>query len=367
MLRLTLILLALVLPALEPAWAQARPPRLFPDHASAVLEILPKGYARITPIARAQGASLPRARALLEASASSGDSRLAARAEAMLTQLPPATDPQSIRRLQAFLAQHRHDFEAAVSHLDAMLAQDPRDASARLSRAQVQLVRGRLDLARRDCLGLALGIDSGEGLICLAAWSLRRGDAANAALLADRWLAQAGPTDPSRRFVLILRAEAAARGGQSADAWFRLALARAPQDVRSLAAYARYLRASGRPRDALALLETAPRADGLLLQRSLAAQALHTPGAPALVAAQARRFREARRVGATIELRDEAEFLLATTDDASRPLALALENFKQQRDYEDVDILLRSARAAGRPGALAPLQAWARSQQLTLP
>ena len=47
-------------------------------------------------------------------------------------------------------------------------------------------------------------------------------------------------------------------------------------------------------------------------------------------------------------------------------LDLALRNFADQRDYEDVDVLRRSALAARRPDALQPLQAWAATQGLSL-
>lgn len=364
--RQVLPALVLLLAAALPMGAHARPAIRFPTDAGAVLEVLPRGYARIAPQARAAKPSLSHVQALLEASARSGDARLAARAQAQLGQLPPSADPQTVRLFAAFLAQHRHDFAGAIRELDAALEVDPRHAGALLARSQVQLVRGRLDLARRDCLVLALAVDSGQGTVCLAAWSLRRGDTRGAAQLADHWLGQAGSDDPSRRYMLVLRAEVAARAGQPADAWFRRALAVSPQDVRSLAAYARYLRGSGRHAEALDLLASAPSADGLLFQRTLAAWALGTPEASALVSAQARRFREARTLGAVIEARDEAEFLLATGKDAPRALSLALENFAEQRDHEDVELLLRSARAAGRPEALAPLRAWARDQQVPL-
>ena len=347
--------------------SQARPALRVPTRADAVLEFLPHGYSRLAGGERSIPPTTAQVGALLDAAARSGDARLATRAEALLPRLPTSTDPQALRLLRAFAAQHRHDFRGALLQLDAALADDSRNAVARLTRAQVQLVQGRLDLARRDCIALVLNIDSGAGLTCLTALSLRRGDADSAARLADQWLAQTDATDPMRGYMLVLRAEAAGCRQGAADAWFEKALALSPRDVRALAAYARCLRAAGRNRETVALLGPRPASDGLAFQRTLAAWDLHLPGSAGDLRALGRRFDQARRVGAPVELRDEAEFLLATRQAPERALQLALRNFEQQRDREDVDVLLRSARAADRPAALAGLRDWARSQQLAVP
>ncbi|MEO6263874.1 MAG: hypothetical protein ABIO58_02735, partial [Luteimonas sp.] len=91
------------------------------------------------------------------------------------------------------------------------------------------------------------------------------------------------------------------------------------------------------------------------------------PSAPALIEAQGRRYALAHALGSQPEIRDEAEYMLTLRGDAASALALAMRNFENQRDYEDVNLLQRAAKAAGRPDALEPMQAWARSQQLDLP
>ncbi|HJW47039.1 MAG TPA: hypothetical protein VJ484_11195, partial [Lysobacter sp.] len=155
-------------------------------------------------------------------------------------------------------------------------------------------------------------------------------------------------------------------GDADADARFRRALAAAPDDVRTLAAYARFLRHAGRHREAATLLTAHTDHDGLQLQCALAAQRSDPTQAAALAAAQARRYALAHALGSEPELRDEAEFLLALRHDPVAALELAQRNFRTQRDYEDVDILQRAALAAQRPQALGPLQAWAQSQRLSL-
>lgn len=351
------------------AGAPGRPQAWVPDSEATVIERLPRGYATLMPTGPApvSGAlpSLPEAERLLATAAATGDARLAARAAGLLARLGDHNAPAMLRA-RAFSAQHQHDFSAAVALLDRVIALESRDGDARLARAQIELVRGNLDRARADCVALALGVDAGRGMLCVAALALRRGQHADAARLSERWLAQAPADDPLRRHALLQRAEIAARAGDpAAETWFRDAHALAPDDVRTLSAHARHLRAAGRHRDLLALLAQAPDSDGIALQRALAAHALGLAEAPALLARQSRRYRLARALGSEPELRDEAELLLARGD-AHAALALAQRNFAGQRDHEDVDLLLRAASAGGRPDALHGLRRWAASQGVAL-
>jgi thioredoxin-like negative regulator of GroEL len=358
----------------SPANAADRPATRIPPTSSEVLEVLPRGYAQVMPRARApaiQGLSEARrvaeATALLSVAARSGDARLARRADAILSAIPAGAASPGLLRARAFAAQHRHDFAASLRALDQLVSADPRDGGARFARAQVQLVRGRIDLARADCASLAFAVDSDLGLACAAAVALRTGDHDAASRLSERWLASADGEREMRRYVTTLRAESSARAGRpDADRWFRGALALAPGDVRTLSAYARHLLASGRPRDAATLLATVD-GDGPALQRAMAASAIGDPATPALVRAIGRRFARARAMGEPPELRDEAEYALTLRRDPVAALRLARENFLTQRDHEDVDLLVRAARASADPAALREVRAWARGQRLPLP
>lgn len=346
--------------------AAQRPPITIPAHKDTVLERLPRGYAALLPSSTAE-LSISRVERLLATAARTGDARLAARAEQLLATMPADSNAAAVIKARAFSAQHRHDFSGAVRLLDGLIASDPRDGEARLARAQIQMVRGQLDRARSDCVALALSVDADFGLLCVAALSLRNGQFENAATVADRWLAQPSSDRGLRRHVLVMRGEIASRAhAVNADSYFKHALELAPDDVRTLAAYARHLHANDRDQDVLQLLAHAPRSDSLQLQHALAAHAEHLPQAPAMIAAQARRYALAHAVGSEPELRDEAEFLLTLRNDPNGALELAKRNFRTQRDVEDVSILQRAAKAADRPDALAPLHAWAKSQQLSL-
>lgn len=366
-------LLASAVLAMPVAAARERPPFIVPGDPRTEIGRLPAGYARLVPVA-GQAAVAPRvpeigqAQRLLQVAARTGDGRLASRAGQILSRLPESDPRPAVLAARAFAAQHRHDFAGALRWLDRWIEVEPRSGDARLARAQVHLVGGRLDLARKDCAALALGIDVRDGILCAAGLALRRGEYAQAASLADRWLARASPKDGDLGYVRILRAEAAARGGDPrAHALFRRALARDPDDVRTLAAYARYLRASGRNREVLQLLSGSAAHEGLRLQYALAAHAVAAPQAAALADAMARRHALAHAAGAAPELRDEAEFLLTLRSDPEGALRLASRNFASQRDVEDVDILVRAATAANRPDALRPLREWAAAHGLPPP
>jgi Tfp pilus assembly protein PilF len=360
----SITLLALLVPL--GALAQ-RPPAVVPKQADTVIERLPDGYAEVMPRVGAPP-SPESALALLEAGARSGDARLIARADAVLARVADGRATPAHLRARAYVAQYRHDFGTALGLLDRTIQLDPRDGDARLARAQILLVQGKIAQARRECASLALGVDVSRGSLCIAAVALRRGEYDAAARLLERWLERAGPQDDARRHALVLRAEVASRRGDAdADAWFRRALALDPRDVRTLAAMSRHLRGSDRPSGAYALLADAPASDHLLIERALAAQASGRDDAKALADSVARRFALSRTLGIEPDLRDEAEYALVLARDPAAALPLAERNFAEQRDYEDVELLRRAALAAGRPQAWRPVEAWARSQDLSRP
>lgn len=365
-------LLAIAMPA-----AAQRPPRVVPDRGDALVGTLPRGYAGLEPAvstvptagaaASAGTTDIARIGSLLQAASMTGDTRLVARADALLSRQPAADGNPDLLRLRAYSAQHTHDFSGAIRLLDRLIELQPRNAGARLSRAEIRLVQGRIDSARADCRALALGVDADTGLLCAASLALRTGEYQVAANLLDRSLGAFAANDPRSAFALLARAEVASRAGDAdADARYRQALAASPGDIRMRVAYARHLRRAGRDADVESILAGSEQSDTAQLQRTLAAVAADRPDARALVAAQGRRYATAHAVGSQPELRDEAEYLLLKGKPRDA-LALALRNFEEQRDFEDVDILLRAADAAEEPGALARLRAWEKAQGLTTP
>lgn len=353
------------------AWAQ-RPAVSEPLRRDTVIDVLPSGYAALMPRADAgtsrSPGSVADADALIATAARSGDARLIGRAEKILERHRGPHETPAVLRSRAYIAQYRHDFDTALALLDRAIARDPRNADSRLARAQILLVGGEVERARRECTALAVGIDADRGLMCVAAVELRRGRHAQAASLLDHWLARAQPKGETARHALVMRAEAASRAGdKDAEAWFRKALAIDPRDVRTLAAFSRHLREIRRPDEALRVLSDAPASDHILLERALAAHEAGRTDAKLIAKMLAQRFALARQLGIEPDLRDEAEYWLTLRNDPKRALPLAQRNFEHQRDREDVDLLRRAATAAQAPDAWTPVATWADAQNIELP
>ena len=370
MLRLSLVLLMLCLCF----QAKAQKPAAFvPTDPQTVIERLPRGYSAVSalsqPSSPSSAAAIEQAGRLLVAAAQTGDARLASRADALLSRFPATDNRPEVLRMRAFSAQHSHDFAQAERLLDRLVARDPRAGDARLARAQIHILGGRLDAARGDCAALVLGVDAGNGMLCVAMLSLRQGRYPAAASAADLWLSQnAGGDVEGRRFALTLRGEIGARAGErDVERYFRRALRLAPDDVRTLAAYARYLRGAQREREVEALLSGHTEHEGLQLQRALALRGSDPAKAGAIAAALTRSYASAHSLGRAPELRDEAELMLSFRGDARQAMRLAQSNFRDQRDEEDVDLLYRAAVAAQDTQALRQLREWAAAQRLPLP
>ncbi|GAB6195283.1 tetratricopeptide repeat protein [Lysobacter xanthus] len=345
-----------------------RPPARIPSNPDEVLERLPAGFSAATAHRPGRTAPPQQILSMLALAATTGDTRLSERAQRLLDAYPRNTPNTEIVRARAFAAQHRHDFAESLMQLERLLALSPRDGDALLSRAQIQLVQGRVDRTRVDCGRLSLQIDAGLGMLCAASLSLRLQQWTTAATFADRWLSAAGGDPALRRYGLLLRGEIASRAGEpDADRWFTHAMTLGSGDVRSIAAFSRHLRRNGRDMAAIQMLRAAPLTDTLLLEHALAAQHVQAPEVAALRAELGRRFALAHATGQPTELRDEAEYELSLQRNPARALDLALRNFESQRDAEDVELLVRTAKAARRPRALDGLRAWAASQHVPVP
>jgi hypothetical protein len=297
--------------------------------------------------------------ALIARAAATGDVALADHAETLVMRDPTRADSSEGLLLRAWAAQHRHEFGAANVLLERLLTREPRHAAALDIRAGIALTTGALRRAAGDCARLAL-IDAARSVLCTAQLERARARPARAAELLQRWLDQGATESPLRAHALLLRAELAAMLlDPDTEARFLAARGAAPEDLRTLVAYARWLRQSGRAGDALALLEGRDAPDALLLERALAARAV----GDATDAARFTELLEARQralhaAGLEPELRDAAELALSLRGDARVALALARGNFARQREPEDVLLLERAAAAANAPDALRELAAW---------
>lgn len=297
-----------------------------------------------------------------------GDPRELGQAQAALAPWwRSAAAPASVRLLRASIRQSQHQFGPALQELQDLLDEAatplPIQAQAELSRAALMQLRGRWPEAEAGCTRLtgsryaALGpMVALHGRICLAELASLRGATAEA----ERELARlAGATGAPHAWIALLRAELAERRGSAdAETLYRQALALAPE-VYTRAAYADWLLAQRRWRDAAALLQDQQASDALRLRLAIAWQRGGDARAAAARGELAQRFAAAQERGAdgVGHERELARFALDLQGDAPAALRHALANWVQQREPADALLLVRAAHAAGRPKAAAEVLA----------
>ncbi|MCG8614280.1 MAG: hypothetical protein MI864_27525 [Pseudomonadales bacterium] len=147
-----------------------------PEDDAEVLLVLPPSFlqgralqqAHINEVARLDQA-LPLARQYLNLAELDGDPRWYGKAQSVL--MPwweSALVPDHFRLFKARILQHKHLFDDAMEELDLVLIHQPQHVEARLNRAQIHLLQGRSELARKDCKYLALLTTADITLNCVA-------------------------------------------------------------------------------------------------------------------------------------------------------------------------------------------------------
>jgi tetratricopeptide (TPR) repeat protein len=301
------------------------------------------------------------AEAFLRLARTTRDARYFGRAEALVE--PWIARQDATPRLlvaAADLAQQRHDFANARQLLDRAISADPGDGGARMQRANVALLLGDYEAARRDCLAVLQSGATFPGTVCLASTMTGPGSLQRARRLLTP-LDDAGPAAPDiARWLLLTESDLALRDGDARAARDYLARAHAldPDHEETRARLAELLIEQGDAAGALTLARGSTVSAALLVRRIRAAA-----GIDAGEAASARRELDAllavgRLRGTTPHLREEGELALFVDRDAARALALARQNFALQKDTPDVRLLLGAAVAAGDKPTLAELRRW---------
>ena len=294
--------------------------------------------------------------------AAQGDPRYIGYAQAALQPwLGLADPPPAVRVLRAILLQFDHRFELALQDLEAVLRVEPDHVEAGAWRTAILMVRADYAGARASCRQMAPHTTPLGATACLAQVDAATGRAAQAATaLRTALLANPQASAPERLWSLTRLAETEERRGDfvAAEAAFRDALALAVPDVYLQAAYADFLLDRGRPAEVLTLLQDRGRADVLLLRLALAARATGDPRTAGFAQELQARFDAARRRGDTSHRKEESRFALALQGDAPRALALARENWAEQREAADARILLEAALAARDAAAAAAVLQW---------
>ena len=313
--------------------------------------------------------------AALQQARRDGDPRHLGEAEAALGPWAvAAAPPPEIRLWRATVRQAQHDFVGALDDLAHLTGPAARElppalrAVAELQQAAVLQVQGRYLDAAPHCEalldpGLARpGSEAGlAGAACLAELSTLTGPPGPGREVLARL--DAGERGPA--WLALLRAEAAERAGEVDEALrlYRRALAAQPE-VYVRVALADALIDRGRWDEVLALLADAPAAEALLLRRARAEQQLRRPEARETLARlratlDAQALREDRG-----HAREAAWHALHLLRDSAAALALAEQNWRQQREPVDARLLIEAATAAARPAAAEPVRRFLRETGL---
>ncbi|MET0232485.1 MAG: tetratricopeptide repeat protein [Rhodanobacteraceae bacterium] len=301
-------------------------------------------------------ASLDIARARLDS-----DPRPLGRAQATLAPWWDAADaPVPVLVLRATIEQSGHAFDAAAANLERALARDPANAQAWLTLASVRQVTGDLDGAIESCRRLGEVASPALAHTCEAAVEAVSGKAAAAYDSLDRARTAFARDTSLLVWATTLQAESAERLGRSDDAerHYRESLVLDPRDVYTTAAYADFLLDAARDSDVLAMIPRDTPVDILLLRRVLAARRSGAPDARVEADELAQRFDALRARGDRVHLREEARFTLEVLGRPDDALALALDNWRVQKEPLDARIALETALAAARPEAVREIVGW---------
>jgi len=349
------------------AWSTPR----IPSSDAQVLADLPVGARHESAPARELTRSrfdvaLPLAQFYVSRSRATGDLRYLGYAEAVLQPwMQRSAVPAAVRVLEATILQSRHAFGAALAQLDLALQDQPDNAQAWLTRATVLRVLGRYDEAMASCMHLAAQADSAITGLCQESLRGLTGHlhSAYAALIS---LPQQGLAAEARAWRYSELGEMAERQGDDAAAehWFGEGLQLAPEDFYMRAACADLLLRQHRAAETLQLLTGYESMEPMVL-RIVIAQKLLGDGRGAQDRAMlSGAFEVEQQRGEAVHRREQARFLLDVEQQPEAALAAAQENWRVQREPDDVLILLRSAQAAHRPEAALPALLFMQQQSL---
>ncbi len=349
------------------AWSTPR----MPSSDAQVLAELPVGARHESAPARELTRSrldiaLPLAQFYVSRSRATGDLRYLGYAEAVLQPWAQRSAvPAAVRVLEATILQSRHAFGAALAQLDLTLQDQPDNAQAWLTRATVLRVLGRYDEAMASCTRLAGQADAAITALCQESLRGLTGHlhSAYAALIS---LPQQGLAAEARAWRYSELGEMAERQGDDAAAehWFGEGLQLAPEDFYMRAACADLLLRQHRAAETLQLLAGYESMEPMLLRIVIARQRLGDGRSAQDRAMLSGAFEVEQQRGEAVHRREQARFLLDVEQQPEAALAAAQENWRVQREPDDVLILLRSAQAAHRPEAALPALLFMQQQSL---
>jgi tetratricopeptide (TPR) repeat protein len=340
------------------------------DDAEVLAEVAP-GTAHVAAPAlqltrKRLDVALPLAQFYITRSRTSGDLRFLGYAEATLTpclnQSPPL--PAALV-LHATILQSRHSFAASLQELDRAVSAQPDNAQAWLTRATVLRVLGQYTQAMASCDHLEGTTEGAVTRLCKESLRSLTGHLASAYVAITSLRSQELP-EAVRAWRYSELGEMAERLGRDVEAehWLSEGLQYAHDDLYIRAAYADLLLRHGRDTEALQLLSEYRSMEPMLLRVAIAEKRTGASQAAGTDALLSNAFTVEAQRGDAVHRREQARFLLDVEQQPAQALLAAEENWRVQREPDDVLILLRSAAAAHRPDRAAAVLEFLRQTQL---
>jgi tetratricopeptide (TPR) repeat protein len=309
-----------------------------------------------------QAKAVAAAKLLIDEGRAKGDSRLVGAALAVLRPFMdgPATEPLF---LAATARQYQHDFTGSLGLLDQVIALSPRDVNALLNRATIHTVQGNYPTALQDCDRIRAAGREDVAFLCAVTAQTLTTDAPGYANRLSQIMAQPGVLDAGLQpWGQSLLAEIAMLQGDTpqAEALLTQLLANDPAAQREQLMLADIMLGMGRRAEVLALLAEAPDTDGVLIRRVLAGD----DAARDILATRAQRSLD---LGLTSHAREEAMYYLRIADDPAQALERAQANWALQHEFDDAQLLILAADAAGNPAAAQPVLDWMKVANVAIP
>ena len=342
-----------------------------PRSSAEVLAEVPPGTAHVAVpalnLTRSRlDVALPLAQFYIKRSRATGDLRFLGYAEATLTPwLQRSPVSPAVLVLHATILQSRHSFDASLKELDRALAAQPDNPQAWLTKATVLRVLGRYDEAMTACDHLEKSADGAVTTLCRESLRSLTGHLESAYAAVASLPSQFLP-DEVRAWRYSELGEMAERLGHDADAehWFSEGLKYAGDDFYTRTAYADLLLRHGRDADTLRLLGDYRSMEPMLLRVAIAEKRTGATEAVKADSFLSNAFAVEEQRGDAVHRREQARFLLDIEQQPEQALVAAQENWRVQREPDDVLILLRAAQAMHRPDAATPVLEFLRRAKL---
>lgn len=297
-----------------------------------------------------------------------GDARAFGQAEALLRPwLARDAVDNSLRLLWADILQHRHEFTAALTHIDAVLEQEPDHAQALLMRVAIRVGQGDRNAAAQDCRRLLTQVEPVIIAACSGQTAKTKSRLAGLINALSHTLAEASALDvDTQAWAWQVLAELHSRVDDTAAAEhaYRRALQLTPAARPLLLAFADWLLEHGGAAEIDALLRGHVENDAALLRLALAQpQISANTYRPQLSA----RYRQALERGDMPPSLDYARYLLDLNHDADSALGVALKSWDSQKEPDAARLIIRAAAATRRLSEAQTACAWLNENGYDIP